>query len=269
MDINVARAPNLSNQTPWKAGVTLGAALFIIIIMALAGMLIPLSIRPVIWIVTLVLLALLLGVISRGVTGRWSGLLIDERKKISLSRFQTILWGILILSAFLAAALTNLRIDMFNNPIDAVSISIPVELLALLGISATSSIGAPLILNVKSRQQHIDTNASIDQASWYDMFRGDDTANADYLDLSKVQMFYVTVILILVYGAALAVMFRGVEGGAKGLVIVAFPPLSSTLVTLLGISHTAYLVYKAIPRGQPMDQSGANAGVQSGSAQVP
>ena len=46
-----------------------------------------------------------------------------NRRKMNLSRFQTVLWSVLILSAFLAAALTNL--PLVSNPTDALSISIP------------------------------------------------------------------------------------------------------------------------------------------------
>ena len=82
------------------------------------------------------------------------------------------------------------------------------------------------------------------------MFKGDDATNCDYLDLSKVQMFVFTLILVIIYGIALGMMFSGVGDGvdSKTFAITAFPALSATMVTLLSISQAGYLAYKAIPR---------------------
>lgn len=235
--------------SPWRVGTTLIILLGLIAI-SLAGLLIPTSSRLWIWIGALILLALFVIVIGYGITGKWLGLLIDNRRKMSLSRFQTILWSVLILSAFLAAALTNL--PLVSNPIDALSVGIPPELLGILGISVTSLAGAQLILNNKKPEQ-VDKNGDgtdpTDRPSWFDMFKGDDVANVGYLDLSKVQMFYFTIILVLVYGAALGVMFMTVDPRHPS--ISAFPALSVTVVGLLGISHAGYLTYKAVPRVPP------------------
>ena len=222
--------------------------------------------RLAVWIVTLGLLTVFLIILGRGITGQWLGFLIDKRNKMSLSRLQLGLWLLLLGSAFLVAALTNLHIVMFSVPVNALSITIPTELLALFGVSATSFAGASVILNAKTNVQQqkdnvpqnqtpqvayrVDQNQTRQEASWYDMFKGDDEANADYLDLSKVQMFFLTIILVLVYGVALGTMFMGVGNGVSPttLAITAFPTLSATMVTLLGISQAGYLAYKAVPR---------------------
>ena len=250
-------ASNPSQQMPWRPTTTLSAVLLCFIAIALAGMLIPTATRLITWIVSLVLLASIVLIVGRGVTGRWFGFLIDERNKMSLSRFQAVLWSLLILSAFLAAALINLHLKLLSSPTDALAITIPAELLALLGISGTSLVGAQLILHAKSQKlEQIATHLAANQADWYDMFKGDDAANAAYLDLSKLQMFYSTIILVLVYGFALAGMFMG--GDPKSLAITAFPSLSATMVTLLGISHAGYLLYKAVPRAQTTAQPGTS-----------
>jgi hypothetical protein len=250
---------------PWSVGTTLGILVLFIIVIALAGIFAPTSIRLAIWIGTLILLSVFLLVLGRGITGQWLGFLIDNTNKMSLSRLQLGLWLILIVSAFLAAALSNLHIVIFNMPVNnmpvnALSITIPQELLALFGVSATALVGTSAILNVKNSNalqskngKNIATKGSRYDAKWYDIFKGDDAANAAYVDLSKVQMFYITIILVLVYGVALGAMFTGVGGGVDPttLAITAFPPLSATMVTLLGISQAGYLVYKAVPRNQP------------------
>jgi hypothetical protein len=219
--------------------------------------LIPTSDRLWVWIGTLILLTLFVLAVGYSITGGWLGVLIDNRRKISLSRFQTVLWSVLILSALLAAALTN--IHLVHNPTDALNISIPPELLAILGIGVTSLVGKSVILNAVKDPEQVDTNPVItdkdspDRPSWFDMFKGDDKANANYVDLSKVQMFYFTLILVLVYGVALASMFTVVD--QKHPAISAFPALTPTIVGLLGISQGGYLVYKALPH----DSSNANS----------
>jgi len=240
-----------ANPTPLpsRVGITL-IPLFGLIAISLVGLLLPTSFRLWIWIGSLILLAFFVIVVGYGITGRWLGVLIDNRRKISLSRFQTALWSVLILSALLAVALTNL--PLVRNPTDALSISIPPELLAILGISMTSLAGASLILNTK-KPELVDRNGDgtdpSDRPSWYDMFKGDDVANADSVDLSKVQMFYFTFILVLVYGGALAAMFMVVD--PKHPTIIALPALTPSIVGLLGISQAGYLTYKAIPRVPP------------------
>jgi len=84
-------------------------------------------------------------VAGHGILGLWRGLLVDERNKMSLSRLQMILWTIIVLSGFLTVALLNIR----SRQADALSITVPPQLWLLIGISTTSLIGAPLILNTK------------------------------------------------------------------------------------------------------------------------
>lgn len=238
-----------TNPTPsiGRVGTTL-IILFGLIAISLVGLLFPTTSRIWTWIGALILLAFFVIVVGKGITGNWLGVLIDQRRKMSLARFQTVLWSVLILSAFQAAALTN--IHLVSNPTDALSITIPPEVLTILGISVTSLAGQSLILNTK-QPKLVDKNGDgidpSDRPSWFDMFKGDDVANHDYLDLSKVQMFYFTIILVLVYGVALASMFMAVD--PRPLAINALPALAPTAVALLGISQAGYLAYKAIPRG--------------------
>jgi hypothetical protein len=276
LEANIQTASNLPQRKLWKVSSTLGVIVLFLVVFALVGIFIPTSMRLGVWIITLFLLSLLLLVVGQVITGDWLGFLIDNRQKMSLARLQLGLWLLLIGSAYLAAVLTNFHILLFNTSVNALSITIPPEILALFGVSATSLAGASVILNTKNTmpQQQIHIKNSRDEAEWYDMFKGDDAANSDYVDLSKVQMFYFTIILVLIYGVALGIMFMGVGEGVnlKTLAISAFPALSATMVTLLGISQAGYLAYKAVPRTQmnkPDQQAGtANPALQDSSTQV-
>jgi hypothetical protein len=233
------------------------------------------------WLVTIGILLLSVLVVGWAITRLARGLFVDERNKVSLSRFQAVLWTVLVLAGYLAAALANIR----DGVADPLSIAIPEELWIVIGISATSLVGSPLIKSVKESkradpaqaaatfhqmgklepaarpqpegrllknpetQQRLAVgqmahNAIPQESSWSDMFRGEETSNAANLDLGKVQMFYFTLILVLAYGVALGQVLAG--DGPFG----EFPTLDEGMIALLGISHAAYLSNKAVPRTQ-------------------
>ncbi len=223
-------------ETYWQLWHTL-AVPALLIAAGLVGLLFPPSIHLLTWIVILFLLLVLSLVIGHGTTDKWNGLLVDERNKISLSRFQMVLWLLIVLSAFLAIALINMRIDALN----ALAINVPIELWALMGISTTSLIGSPLALSTKRNQ--VMSNDTRYAARWSDMFMGEEAANEGRLDVGKVQMFYFTIILAVAYIGALAVMFLNSSKAIAG-----FPALNDGLVALLGISHAGYLINKTVPR---------------------
>jgi hypothetical protein len=232
------------------------------------------------WIATFGLLTLIGVVIGRGKLGRNSGLLIDHRRKMSLSRTQMFLWTLIILSGFTTAVFVNLAA---GSP-EPMSISIPKELWALIGISITSLIGSPLIKDMKENQtgkedksvkdtakklaasrgadpealkakSELDAlqkeakvysvgrilyNESETDASFSDLFSGEDGDDSTIPDLGKVQMFYFTVLLAAVY-----IFLLGETFFASGGVIDAFPALDSSMLALLGISNGGYLIKKA------------------------
>ena len=194
------------------------------------------------------------------------GILINERNLISLSRFQMVSWTVLLLSAFLAIALKRLHILSPNEHALPLNISMDWRLWALMGISATSLVGSPLILSSKTTQtpdpkivdkaakalnepvSNIEANSQgklysnehINDASLTDMFQGDEIGNTAYVDVSKVQMFYFTLVAIVAYSYALYSGMAHIypqEG-------FAMPVPSDALVALLGISHAAYLTSK-------------------------
>lgn len=106
--------------------------------------------------------------------GRWDGIFIDNRRKISLSRLQIICWTILSLSAFAVIALDR-TIPVISGTIsslipiegsetensstdannyDPLNIRFPEELIVALGISATSLAGASIIKSNKAEAKN-------------------------------------------------------------------------------------------------------------------
>lgn len=219
------------------------------------------------WIVSMLALVAFVLVAGNGIRGVWRGALIDERNKISLSRLQMLTWTILALSAYGTIAIARTTTD----PLSALDVAIPSAVWLLMGISTTSLVGSPLLkstkkeptLALKPEQQselmqrqgmdpaavrvdgQIVSNLDIENARWSDLFTGEEVANVRNLDLAKIQMFFFTVLLVLSYGVAIGSSLKGAE------IPPALPDVGDGMLALLGISHTGYLVNKAVPSAKP------------------
>ena len=236
------------------------------------------------WYSILLALALFVLVSGHAITGRWTGALIDGRNVMSLSRFQIILWTLLLLSAFLVAAVHNIFLahNLLASSLQSgpLNISIQPELWALMGISTASLVGSPLILSDKMtktpnssevsstfeslKQQgdedstlgtkgHIVVNTDISKARWSDMITGEEVGNASHLDVARLQMLFFTLITVLAYAVELGSKFSGdVSHGITDL-----PALDKSMIALIGISHTGYLTAKAVPHSQSGSQQPA------------
>lgn len=226
------------------------------------------------WGFSAALILLFMIVIGLAINDRPAGLIIDNRNRVSLSKFQAACWTVLVVSAL--ATMVAARIAAGLE--DPLAVTIPNALLAALGLSATSLVATPALLSLKSSSPPPasgDVAATADKlgmtigevdatgrvfgrtksldARWLDMFRGDDVSNAAAPDLSKVQQFLLTLLVLGVYTATLIQMF--VAGRQSAALILAaqgsLPPLSEQFIWLLGISHASYLAYKAMPHGPP------------------
>jgi len=224
------------------------------------------------WLVSLAAMTAFAGAVGWAINNRPAGLIIDNRNRVSLSKLQAMAWTLMVLSALATAVITRIRLG-FADPVD---ITVPQELLAVMGISATSLVAAPMLLSLKANEDpppgQVATTAaklgddghghgvgkvyartSASRASWLDLFRGDDTGNAASPDLSKMQQFLITVVVLIIYASGLWKAFAGPEfvtdESNAAPFFTAFPALSTSMVWLVGISHAGYLAYKAAPHG--------------------
>jgi hypothetical protein len=70
-------------------------------------------INPIeIWVALLIVLIAMTLFLSRAYSHRWLGVLIDDRRKYSLSRLQMVLWTVIILSSFVTAVLSNVQLTL-------------------------------------------------------------------------------------------------------------------------------------------------------------
>jgi hypothetical protein len=213
-------------------------------------------------------IALGLGVLSKKTF--W-GVLIDERNRISLSRLQVTLWTLVLLPTLSTVYWTRYQQLPSQTPPgkvwQALDFAVPDEVWALLGIQLTSAAASRLILTQK-KEKLVDnptrTNGvtrmnllgddgaksvgallardDVSKASWSDLVLSEEVGDAGTLDLSRVQNLFFTGVVVTAYFHALSELF-----GGNGL-ITALPPISSGMVTLVGISHAGYLTAKAVPK---------------------
>lgn len=81
--------------------------------------------------------------------------------------------------------------------------------------------------------------------SFLDLFLGEELNNRAAVDISRVQQFVFTLVLLVAFLALLAGTFAAARVGEP---IARMPELDLSLVGLLGLSHAAYLAAKAIPK---------------------
>lgn len=235
------------------------------------GLLLAPEQRALAWLLTAVLMAFFVTVAGKQATrvaavggqvatpGVWRGALIDERNKISLSRLQMIAWTIVVLSAYLTAVLQRVA----AGETESLAVAIPQELWWLMGISTASLVGSRLITgqkmaaeprthegqNKKSAPENVGhvvgvvtTNETPQAASWANIFQQEEVLGKGSLDLSKIQMFFFTVVILVAYCANLWSALSETPG-----VLVGLPPVADSMNVLLGISHAGYLTNKATP----------------------
>jgi hypothetical protein len=202
--------------------------------------------------VVLLVLAALLGRQTSVGTGLL-GILVDGRGRYSLNHLQLVLWTIVILS--LVAGIFFGR--LIEGAADPLGFTIPAEVLGLLGISLGSSLiaGATKSSKDQTAGERIAASNAADKPRLAQIFLAEEGLFADkVIDIAKFQNFVITLILVVTY-AALAID-EIVE--AKTATEIGLPTFSPTFLTLLGISHAAYVAGK-IP-----SQSGTPPGLTVG-----
>jgi hypothetical protein len=244
-----------------------------------------------VWAYPVTALLMIIAMIALGFTlsGRAEGLIIDNRNCMSLSKLQMLIWTVVVVSALTAAAAYNIRNGLSphlpgGGQTGPLEIVIPNELLFAMGIAATSFVAAPTVLSLKANEtptnadvqaaaasspgQTLNHNGKVygrvssSDAQWSDIFMGDEVGNGDSPDLSKIQQFAITLLLVGIYSAQLVQMFGvlHVPGSKAFTFFDAMPKLGDQFVVLMGISHASYLVYKAAPHTADGDSSASAAG---------
>jgi hypothetical protein len=125
-------------------GITATASVVLVASILLVAWLAPIERAFPIVMVLLVLFCIILGIV---ICKQPLGILISEQNVISLSRFQTVLWTVVIISGFLVIAMARIKNGVMAGDDsaelgDPLNIVLGKDLLGLLGITATSLVGS-------------------------------------------------------------------------------------------------------------------------------
>ena len=173
------------------------------------------------------------------------GILIDVRERFSLNRFQLVMWTLLILSTFLGLLVYNLGSD------PGIALSIPGELLGLLGISIGSTTVAGAVKDYKdttrpekiaggknyikrtkvaawARAKSVSLTPQSPSFSQVFMEEEGSQGNNRTVSISKFQNFVFTLALGIIY-VVLTVKAKG------------YPDLDEKVLWLIGISYSGYV----------------------------
>jgi hypothetical protein len=137
----------------------------------------------------------------------------------------------------------------------ALNFTIPDELLLVMGISLGSTVTATAVKSGKDtvRPGSIAASDAKDRPHFRQIFRVEEGEFADQvIDLTKFQNFLITLMLVVAYVALTAATIQTAATPAS---LTALPGFAGTFVTLLGISHAAYLA------GKVPDKPGTPAGL--------
>ena len=158
----------------------------------------------------------------------------------SLSRFQFLLWTILIAAAFVWIWLIKIAASSLTIPGTG---DIPGNLLILMGISVAVPIASGAVSVVKyptmSRPQEGSGKKDLEKKDLSTMLQEEGKPS-----LSRLQMFMWTWIGLLIY---LAILIRFVITTSPGL--LSLPDIDPTIVILMGISQGSYIGAKLVMPG--------------------
>jgi len=229
------------------------------------------------WVLTVGLVIALCALAGYLVNQRIDGILINDRNRISLGRLQWVAWLIVLMSGLFVEALWNAGIGADHG---AAIPTMPDQLLALLGIVSGTTVVGGVISNSKKQTAPVaaptaagaasapvaagdsplnagqmDANASPAEASWADLYLGEEVANRYVVDISRLQKLLITIILVGIYIGWLWNELHG-KGPFPSLPGLGADNGNNTFLWLLGISHAGYIASKATPK--------TTAGVQGG-----
>lgn len=206
----------------------------------------------VVWFVAAVAILVVGLVAGQGATGTPLGLLIDERGRYSLNRFQLLWWLWIILSMIAGVAAAR-----FSVP-DArpLGFTIPGPVLALLGTVGATTVASSTVKAYRdSRKPSLIAASLPGQESLGQLLLQEEGADADQtLDVGKFQALVITLLLGLGYVLTAIYVFMGrdnppINGPGQ---ITQLPELDPTFVALLAVSSSSYVATKLISRsGEP------------------
>jgi hypothetical protein len=222
------------------------------------------------WLASFLSLAALAACLGKFFCDRIVGILINDQNLMSLSRLQTVMWTLIVLSAYAAIALSRAHLGVDPGK----GIGIDKSLWTLMGINTAALVGTPFLLSIRRDKtvdeqklstvasdtpavapaasgatvprSPLDNNESPAAARFTDVFVGDEIRNSQSVDLAKAQMFFFTVVSAIVWIAATCQLMARLTGVASLAAEINLPVIPDGMVTLLGFSNAGYVGSKGI-----------------------
>jgi hypothetical protein len=176
-------------------------------------------------------------------------LIIGQDDRYSTSKFQTILWFWLVISAYIAIVAHR----MLNSDWTYVGgVDIPLNLLALSGLSVITFTAAKFITLGKvdraAEQGQEIKQKSLTGPKLNDLIRNDQGE----LDLGDYQLMVITLLAIVVYAFSVVEFMDSIQFRRK----VTMPDVDVTLLAIFGLGQLAYLGKKAAGEGLSPEEIG-------------
>jgi hypothetical protein len=237
-------------------------------------------------------LVVLIG-LGRNVEKKWLGALISPENRYSLALAQVTSWTVLVLTCVMGIAIFNgglvgeqLRgVKAGAAYGDGMFPTLHPGIWAVLGITFASTGMSTLIKNLRGTvpesilfdvrgadgnavnpggaavtffQNRIVARDDTRKATLADWFLGEEAANKDRIDISRVQMVLITAGLLVTYGEMIFGLVRDLSAPAilntiseVGVLIPALPPVGASMGIMLAVSHATYLISKAADVAKP------------------
>lgn len=257
------------------------------VLKAIFGTTPPLTGGQVTWLVGLVTVSAGVLVAGTAINGRWSGVLIDSRNRYSLAQVQAVMWLVIVSSAIVAAGVDNVRrgdptpLDLAipGELLAVIGLSVTTVVgtplirslkrdntpdkdqaertIGKLGVDRTMTTGVQVFGfdaggnagPAVTSEGTIVTFADPNRTGWVDLVRGEETGNADKVDLGKLQLLYISSVAVFVYCASLFSALAPVAEAGQ-VAHIAFPAIDASFVGILGLSHAGALAYLAAPHAK-------------------
>lgn len=180
---------------------------------------------------------LLIWLITSLASRQWltlGSLILGDDGRFSSSKFQTVLWTLIVVAAYIAVYTAHALKGDFNP-----TLNVPTNLLILAGLSAGTWVGAGVITRSKLDQGQVKTSVDPQSASTAQLVKND----SGKTDLGKFQLIAWTLIAIAIF---LISMHQNLSQYVfSGTTTLAFPDVDSSLLAFTGVSQAAYLGNKA------------------------
>jgi hypothetical protein len=170
--------------------------------------------------------------------GHPTALFLGADNRYSSSKFQTLLWFSLVISAYIAIVSHRIFAAGWSY---VGGVDIPPNLLILSGISVLSFTAAKAITVGKVEKAtaagNTDVKVSADTPSVFNLVTDDDNQT----DLGDFQMVAITILAVIIYAISAVEFMDHIEFRR----VVTMPDVDATLLSIFGLGQAAYLGKKA------------------------